>query len=286
MNETLYYKVKEATEYIKNRLGLEKSPLIGLISGTGLNAITEILTETTYVPYVDIPHFPVSTAPSHKGKLIVGKFYGECLVLMSGRLHYYEGHDIREIAIPIYTMKNLGVERLITTNVSGGLQADMEAGDIVFINDHINLMGVNPLRGKNDERLGVRFPDMKNLYNERWNKKGIQFAEDHKLRAREGVYIGVAGPNLETTAEYNFLHMIGGDCVGMSGIPEMLTAAHAEIDIMVMAVISNVCYPPDKIKKTTIESVLHNTEQVMPKLLLLVEDMIKYFYKDLNKVAE
>jgi purine-nucleoside phosphorylase len=212
------------------------------------------------------PDFPVSTVQSHKGQLVFARYNGIDLAVLQGRFHYYEGYSMRELTLPVRVLRELGCEKLIISNVTGSVNPDFEMGDVVFIKDHINLMGGNPLRGKNYEEWGPRFPDMKNTYNEEWNEKCVKIAEDVGFRAHLGVYGAFAGPNLETPAEYVFLHRIGADLVGMSTVPEVLVAKHMEMPVLVFSLVSNKCYPPEAIRETSVEDVISVGEKNAPLL--------------------
>ncbi len=271
----LYEQIQEAVAFIKSKTSFE--PQFGIILGTGLgNLVDEIDVEAT-IDYKDIPHFPVSTVQSHKGKLIFGTLAGRSIVAMAGRFHYYEGYSMQQVTFPVRVLKFLGIERLIISNVSGSTNAAFEAGDIIFIKDHINLQPENPLRGVNDERLGPRFPDMKETYDRALNTKALAIAKSNNIRAHEGVYLCLQGPNLETPAEYNFIHKIGGDVVGMSTVPEVIVAKHMELPIFVVSVVSNKCFPIDEIKKTTLEDVIQLAKEVEPKMRLIVMEILKGF---------
>lgn len=250
-------------------------PKYGIILGTGLGNLTEDIDIEVAIPYKDIPNFPVSTVESHKGELIFGTLSGKPIVAMAGRFHYYEGYSMKEVTFPVRVMKFLGVEHLFISNVSGSTNENMNAGDIVFIKDHINLQPENPLRGENDERLGPRFPDMLKTYNRTLNKRGLEIAKAHQIPAHEGIYVALQGPNLETPAEYNFLHMIGGDVVGMSTVPEVLVAKHSGLSVMVLSVVSNKCYPIEDITETTLEQVVALAARAEPRMRLIVKTLLE-----------
>ncbi len=268
----LYDQIQETILFLKSRTSFE--PQFGIILGTGLgNLINEISIECS-IDYKDIPHFPVSTVQSHKGKLIFGTLAGKPIVAMAGRFHYYEGYDMKQVTFPVRVLKFLGIERLIISNVSGSTNANYEAGDIVFIKDHINLQPENPLRGVNDERLGPRFPDMLETYDRRLNAKAMKIAQANNIKAHEGVYLGLQGPNLETPAEYNFINRIGADVVGMSTVPEVIVARHMSLPIFVLSIVSNKCFPIEAITKTTVESVIQLANEVEPKMCLIVKEVL------------
>lgn len=269
----LYDKIQEALEYIRQLTDF--SPQYGIILGTGLGSLTDDLLIACEIEYKDIPHFPVSTVQSHKGKLIFGYLEGQIVVVMAGRFHYYEGYSMQQVTFPIRVLKFLGIETIIITNVSGSTNANMEAGDIVLVNDHINLQSENPLRGENDERLGVRFPDMKNTYDKMLIDKALHIGKQHHIRIHTGVYFSWQGPNLETPAEYRFINTIGADLVGMSTVPEVLVAKHSDLRILVISIVSNKCFPIDEIKETTVEDVIAVANIAEPKMRLIIKELLK-----------
>lgn len=273
MMENLFDKIQEAKNFIRSKTAFQ--PQLGIILGTGLGDFSDEIIVELEIPYNEIPHFPISTVQSHKGKLIFGMLENQPIVCMAGRFHYYEGYSMQQVTFPIRVLKALGVNELWITNVSGSTNAEMEAGDLVFIKDHINLQPENPLRGENDERLGPRFPDMKNTYNVLLNKKALQIAHDNQIRAHEGIYVALQGPNLETPAEYNFIHRIGGDLVGMSTVPEVLVAKHSEMSIFVISIVSNKCFPIEEIKETTLESVIAIAQIAAGKMTFIIKELLK-----------
>lgn len=269
----LFDQIQESVRYIRTRT--DRRPATGIILGTGLGGFTKEIHATEIIDYQDIPHFPVSTVQSHAGQLIFGEIAGAQVVAMAGRFHYYEGYTMQQVTFPVRVMKALGVERLIISNAAGGTNADYGAGDLVFIKDHINLHPDNPLRGPNDERLGVRFPDLLHTYDREMLEKAKAIADRQGIRAHEGVYVALPGPNLETPSEYEFLHRIGGDVVGMSTVPEVLVAKHSEIKIFVVSVISNKSYPIEDIRETSVEDVIATVSATEPKVALLVKELIR-----------
>lgn len=270
---TLYEKIQEAVDYI--RLYTDFQPKWGIVLGTGLGGLTDEILVAYELEYKDIPHFAVSTVQSHKGKLIFGYLEGHPVVVMAGRFHYYEGYTMQQVTFPIRVMKFLGVQTLIVTNVSGSVNGEMEAGDLVIVKDHINLLPDNPQRGENDERLGVRFPDMLNTYDKSLINKALQIAESNNIKLHTGVYTSLPGPNLETPSEYRFIHRIGGDLVGMSSVPEVLVARHSGLRVMMLSLVSNKCYPIEEIKETTVEDVIAVANHAEPKMRLLIKEIIK-----------
>jgi purine-nucleoside phosphorylase len=271
----LYEQIQEATKFIRRHTTL--NPKAGITLGTGLSGLAEDIEREAVIDYQDIPHFPVSTVQSHQGKLIFGKLAGVPVVAMAGRFHYYEGYSMQQVTFPVRVMKSLGIERLIISNAAGSTNSAIEAGDLVFIEGHINLQPENPLRGTNDERLGVRFPDLLHTYDREMLDQASTIAKNYGICAHRGVYVGLQGPNLETPAEYNFLHKIGGDVVGMSTVPEVLVAKHAGMKIFVVSVVSNKCYPIEEIRETTVEDVIAVVQGSEPKVSLLVKELIAKF---------
>ncbi len=269
----LYEQIQEAVEYIRNYTDLQ--PKYGIILGTGLGNLTDDLLIAAEIDYKDIPHFPVSTVASHKGKLVFGYLEGQPVVVMAGRFHYYEGYSMRQVTFPVRVMAFLGIETLIVTNVAGSTNAQIEAGDLVFVRDHVNLQPENPLRGENDERLGVRFPDMLKTYDKTLIDKALRISKEHHIQAHTGVYVALQGPNLETPAEYNFLNKIGGDLVGMSTVPEVLVARHSGLKVMVISVVSNKCFPIESIKETTLEDVIAVAHAAELKMRLVIRELMK-----------
>lgn len=269
----MYEQIQEAIAYLQSQTSTPVK--YGIILGTGLGNLTKDIEIEISIPYKNIPHFPVSTVESHKGELIFGTLSGKPIVAMAGRFHYYEGYSMKQVTFPIRVMKFLGIEHLFISNVSGSTNANMNPGDVVFIKDHINLQPENPLRGGNDERLGPRFPDMLKTYNRDLNRRGLEIAKANNIPAHEGVYVALQGPNLETPAEYNFLHIIGGDVVGMSTVPEVLVAKHSGLSVMVLSIVSNKCYPIESITETTLEEVVALGKMAEPRMRLIVKELLK-----------
>jgi purine-nucleoside phosphorylase len=270
---TLYNQIQEATAYVQTLTDFQ--PKFGIILGTGLGNLTDHLLKQGEIEYKDIPHFPTSTVLSHKGKLVFGWLDGVAVVVMAGRFHYYEGYTMQQVTFPVRVMKALGVEKMVITNVSGSTNARINPGDIVLVKDHINLMGENPLRGENDPRLGLRFPDMMDVYNKGMRKKALEIAGQNGIIAHEGVYIGLQGPSLETPAEYRFLNTIGGDLVGMSTVPEVIVSRQCEMPVMVVSVVSNKCFPIEEINETTVEEVIAVAAKAEPKMTLIIKEVLK-----------
>ncbi|MEM6723189.1 MAG: purine-nucleoside phosphorylase [Bacteroidota bacterium] len=271
----LFDRIQEAVEYIQNRAKFQ--PKHGIVLGTGLSNLTDEIDVVWSIPYGEIPHFPVSTVQSHKGQLVFGHLAGEPVVAMAGRFHYYEGYSMEQVTFPIRVMKFLGIDRLVISNAAGGIQAHLHAGDLVFIHDHINLQPENPLRGANDERLGPRFPDMLKTYDPKMLSKAIETAEALGIPAYPGVYVGLQGPNLETPAEYEYMHRIGGDVVGMSTVPEVIVARHMDVPVFVVSVVTNRCYPIHEITETTVDEVIQVAQSSESKVTAIVKALIQAF---------
>lgn len=272
----MYNKIQESIHYIQEQIqGFE--PRVGIILGTGLGSFKNEIDTVFKIPYNKIPHFAEPTVEGHVGKLIFGYLKGVPIVAMAGRFHYYEGYTMEEVTFPVRVLKYLKIERLIISNAAGGVQGHLYPGDLVFIKDHINLHAQNPLRGKNDPQLGVRFPDMLKAYDTKLNQKALTIAQENNIRAFEGVYVGTQGPNLETPAEYNFFNIIGGDVVGMSTIPEVLVAKHMNLPVFVVSVISNRCFPIEEITETTVEEVIQVVTKAESKLTLILKELLEEF---------
>lgn len=269
----LYDQIQECIQYIRRHTNSQ--PKVGLVLGTGLSGLADEIQDAFVLNYTDLPYFPTATVASHRGQLIFGTLAGQAVVAMAGRFHYYEGYSMQEVTFPIRVLKYLGIEQLILSNAAGGLQAHIEAGDLVVIRDHINLHVAHPLRGENDERIGSRFPDMMYAYDEKMRKQALNIAKQHDIRVHEGVYVGLQGPSLETPAEYNYLNIIGGDVVGMSTVPEVIVARHIGLPVFVLSVVSNKCFPITELTPTTLEEVIEVTERAAPKAALIVRELLK-----------
>ncbi|MFK7796294.1 MAG: purine-nucleoside phosphorylase [Aureispira sp.] len=274
----MYDQIQETVAFIRQRIG-NFQPGIGLVLGTGLSGLAKGIEVVAELPYAILPHFAQSTVTGHAGKLILGYLNGVAVAALAGRFHYYEGYDMEAVTFPIRVLKFLGVEQVIISNAAGSVQPHLQAGDLVFIKDHINLHAQNPLRGANDDRLGLRFPDMLNAYNRPLNQQALELAAAKNIRAFEGVYVGTQGPNLETPAEYNFFHLIGGDVVGMSTVPEVLVAKHMDLPVLVVSVVSNRCYPIEELTETTLEEVLAVVQVAAAKLEELILELLPLMLK-------
>lgn len=266
---SLFDKIQESKTYIERILIPEAK--IAVVLGTGLGDFAQSLTDIIEIPYSEIPHFPVSTVASHQGKMVFGYKSGVPVVVMAGRFHYYEGYSAAEITFPIRVLKALGVEKMILTNAAGGINPHFNEGDIVQVTDHINLMPEHPLRGFNDERLGLRFPDMLQAYDAEMVLSFGKIADTLGLSLKQGVYLGLQGPSLETPAEYKMARIMGADILGMSTIPEVIVAKHAGIKVAVFSIVSNVCFPKSAITETTVEAVIATVMKSVGRLQLLFD---------------
>jgi purine-nucleoside phosphorylase len=270
--ESFKNKVLEATEFVQARI--QHRPLIGLLIGTGLGDTAEGMDEVMSIDYKDIPHFPVSTVPTHHGRVLFGRMAGKPVMAMQGRFHYYEGYSVQEITLPVRVMQLLGVKTLILSNAAGGMNLLFDVGDIMVITDHINLTGNNPLIGPNVDEWGPRFPDMSQVYDRRLITFAEEAARENNIRVQKGVYAGLPGPSLETRAEIRFLRTIGADAVGLSTIPEVIAAVHGGIAILGFSVITNMNLP-DQLKATRVEEVITAAEQTAPRLRTIIRRVIE-----------
>ncbi|HID22222.1 MAG TPA: purine-nucleoside phosphorylase [Planctomycetaceae bacterium] len=237
------------------RASWQTTPRVGLILGTGLGGVAEQIQAQVTIPYAEIPHFPQPTVEFHAGQWVCGELRGVPVVAMEGRFHYYEGYSMQEVTFPVRVMKELGAEILLVTNAVGGMNPEYELADIVAIEDHINFMGDNPLRGVNDDNLGPRFPDMSEPYDRRLIDSALKCAEELNVPCHLGILVAVAGPNLETRAEYRMLRRIGADVVGMSTVPEVIVAAHAGLRTLGFSIVTDLCQP-DRLEPVDIDRIL------------------------------
>ncbi len=259
--------VEQAVDVVRGHW--RETPRIGIILGTGLGGIAkQIKTEAT-IDYESIPHFPVSTAVSHAGQLVCGKLEGIPVLAMEGRFHAYEGYSHTQITFPVRVMRAMGAELLIVSNACGGINPQYRRGDIMVIEDHINLMGDNPLIGVNDDKLGPRFPDMSEPYDRELIDRVLEIARREDFVAHKGVYVAVTGPNLETRAEYRFLRLIGADVVGMSTVPEVLAARHGGMRCVGLSIVTDMCLP-DALAPVAVEEILAIAAEAEPKLRAIV----------------
>jgi purine-nucleoside phosphorylase len=264
--------VQEASRAIRAKWSGE--PRVGIVLGTGLGALAREIAAEATIPYPEVPYFPLSTVESHKGQLVCGRLAGHTVMAMEGRFHLYEGYSPWQVTFPIRVMKELGCQLLIVSNAAGGLNPLYERADLIVIEDHINLMGLNPLIGPNDERLGPRFPDMIEPYDRGLQDLALRVALEANIVARRGVYVAVVGPNLETRAEYRFLRGMGADVVGMSTVPEVLVAIHAGLKVLGFSIVTDMCLP-DALKPVSIEEIVAVANEAEAKLRTIVRGVLE-----------
>jgi purine-nucleoside phosphorylase len=267
----LHMEIAAAASTIRSRWS--KRPRAGIVLGTGLGGFAAEIAVDAVIPYAEIPNFPESTVMTHTGQLVCGMLGETPVVAMEGRFHYYEGYSMQQITFPVRVMRELGADVLVLSNACGGMNPQFDKGDILLIEDHINLMGDNPLRGRNDDKLGPRFPDMCRPYDRSLLKLAERIALEEGIRAHRGVYVAVTGPNLETRAEYRFLRAIGADVVGMSTVPEVIVGVHAGMRIVGFSVITDLCLP-DALEPADISQIIRTANEAEPKLRTLVRRVI------------
>ncbi len=265
--ETFRKQRSEALSYIQSKT--EMRPEYMLILGTGLGQLAEEMDVEIEIPYDQIPHFPVSTVESHAGKLLFGTLGGKEVVAMQGRFHYYEGYTMQQIAFPVRVLKANGAMTLFVSNACGGMNPSYQRGDIMLIRDHINLLGDNPLMGPNDDELGPRFPDMSEPYTERLMDIAQTAALEQAIPMHQGVYVAVSGPMLETKAEYRYLRLIGADVVGMSTVPEVISAVHLGMEVLGVSVITDECFP-EALEPVKMEHILEAAAMAEPKMTRVI----------------
>jgi purine-nucleoside phosphorylase len=264
--------IQEAFEYLDKHIRIK--PEIGIILGTGLGGLIKEMDIHNTISYTDIPHFPESTVEAHEGKLIVGKLAEKSVVAMQGRFHYYEGYTMKQITLPIRVMKRLGIHTLLISNACGGMNPQFRRGDLMIIEDHINLLGSNPLIGQNLNDFGPRFPDMSEPYCKELIQLAEQIALDNKIKVQKGIFVAVMGPSLETRAEYRFLREIGADTVGMSTVPETIVAVHCGLKVLGISVITDECLP-DALKTVNIAEIIRTANEAEPKLTLIMKKVVE-----------
>ena len=270
--QTLKNQIAEAHDYIKTKVNL---PIpIGIILGTGLGRLAQDVEMETEIHYDEIPHFPTSTVESHVGRFIIGKLMGRRVVVMQGRFHYYEGYNLRQVTFPVRAMKAMGVEHLLLSNAAGGLNPLYDKGDLMLMDDHINLLGDNPLRGINDPEFGPRFPDMSEPYSRDLMELAEEVARRNDIELHRGVYAAMTGPSLETRAEYRFLRRIGSDAIGMSSIPECIVAKQCGMRVFGVTVISDLCFP-DSLEPVSIEKIIAAADSAEPKLTTIMKGVVE-----------
>ena len=264
-------KIQETADYIKAKV--DSMPDTAIILGTGLGALVDHIEDKTYIPYKEIPNFPVSTVEGHSGNLIFGRLGTKPVMAMQGRFHYYEGYDMKQVTFPVRVMKALGINTLFVSNAAGGMNKEFKVGDIMIITDHINLFPENPLRGKNDERMGPRFPAMTEAYNHQLVALADQIAQEKGIRVMHGVYVGVTGPTFETPAEYEYFRIIGGDAVGMSTVPEVIVANHAGMRVFGVSVITDLG-GKDVTEVPTHEEVQKAAQAAQPRMMEIMRELV------------
>jgi len=267
-----YAAVSAAAETIRARFS--RQPAAAIILGTGLGQLAGEIDVEASIEYAEIPGFPLSTVESHRGRLLCGTLGGKVVIAMQGRFHRYEGYSLADVTFPVRVLKALGAPVLIVSNACGGMNPMWNAGDLMLIADHINLLGDNPLIGPNDDRLGPRFPDMSAPYDAELRATARTVAAEQGIPLREGVYVAVAGPNLETRAEYRFLRNIGADVVGMSTVPEVIVAVHAGLRVLGLSIITDMCLP-DALEPATVERIIAIANRAEPSLTGLVRGVLE-----------
>ena len=270
--ENLLKKIEETLGVIKK--STKDDYFVGIILGTGLGGLVKEIKIEHEIDYSALPHFPLSTVESHKGKLIFGTVGNKKVVAMQGRFHYYEGYSMQQIVYPVRVMKYLGVKTLLVSNACGGMNPLFKKGDVMLMADHINLLGDNPLIGKNYDELGPRFPDMSEPYSLELINLAEEIAIENKIKLQKGVYVAVPGPNLETKAEYRFLRGIGADVVGMSTIPENIAANHMGMKVLGISIITDECFP-DALKPVNVAEIIATAMEAEPKMTLIMKEVIK-----------
>lgn len=263
--------IKQTADYLITRIG--EIPNTAIILGTGLGELAHEIADKREIPYTEIPNFPVSTVEGHSGKLIIGTLGGKKVLAMQGRFHYYEGYDMKQVTFPVRVFKALGLEYLFVSNAAGGMNPSFDIGDIMLIEDHINMFPEHPLHGKNFNELGTRFPDMSEAYNKSLRLMAMEIAKEKNIKLQHGVYVGVQGPTFETPAEYNFFRVIGGDAVGMSTVPEVIVANHAGMKVLAFSIITDLGVI-GKIVEVSHEDVQEAAKIAQPKMAEIMRTII------------
>ena len=264
--------IDQTWNFLKNKI--KSKPQFGVILGTGLGALVDKITIEVEIPYDEIPHFPVSTVESHKGKLIFGTLANKNIVAMQGRFHYYEGYSMKEVTFPVRVMKLLGIEKLFVSNAAGGVNLDYEVADLMIIDDHIDLLPENPLVGPNLDSFGPRFPDMSEPYEQKMIDEALEYAKNEGIRCHAGVYAAVKGPNLETKAEYRYVRIIGADAVGMSTVPEVMVARHMGLKVFAISAITDIG-DPDNLKPINIDFILAAAAKAEVGMTKIIQKLIE-----------
>jgi purine-nucleoside phosphorylase len=267
----MWEQVQETVSFIKEKTNF--TPEYGVILGSGLGSFTDDIQIEFTLPYSEIPNFPVSTVQGHKGALVFGTIGDKKVVAMQGRFHFYEGYSMKEVTFPVRVMKYLGVEKLIVSNASGGVNPNYEVGSIVILKDHINMMPEHPLRGKNDERFGPRFLNMSEPFSIKMIAKAKELAQNLNIKVQDGIYLGLQGPTFETLAEYKMVKIVGADCVGMSTVPEVIVARHMDMEVFGLSVITDMGNEGN-IETVSHEEVLEAARKAEPKVRILIKELI------------
>jgi purine-nucleoside phosphorylase len=271
--------IDSTTEEIKNKISTLREPLVGIILGSGLNDLADSVQQAVHISYSDLPNFPVSTVHGHAGRFVIGELEGKPVLVMQGRIHYYEGYSMGEVTLPVRVMQWMGIPNLIVTNAAGGVHPDFQPGDVMLITDQLNLMGMsglNPLMGPNLDEIGTRFPDMSRAYDHAYADIARKVAKESNINLREGVYAGLSGPSFESPADLRFLRLAGADAVGMSTVPEVIIARHGGMRVLGLSGISNKANL-DGTTVTTHEEVIEAGKVITPK----VEKIIRAFLHQL-----
>ena len=264
--------INQTADYLKNRIG--DVPNTAIILGTGLGELAREINDKTEIPYTEIPNFPVSTVEGHSGKLIIGTLGSKRVLAMQGRFHLYEGYNMKQVTFPTRVFKALGVEYLFVSNAAGGMNPSFDVGDIMLIEDHINMFPEHPLHGKNYNELGTRFPDMSEAYNKELRLMAMEIAKEKNIKLQHGVYVGVSGPTFETPAEYHFFRVIGGDAVGMSTVPEVIVANHAKMKVLAFSIITDLGVV-GKIVEVSHEEVQEAAKIAQPKMAEIMRAIVE-----------
>ncbi|MCM1517446.1 MAG: purine-nucleoside phosphorylase [Pseudoflavonifractor sp.] len=267
-------KIRQTADYIRSRVS--DMPKTAIILGTGLGALVDHIEDKQYIPYTEIPNFPVSTVEGHSGNLIFGMLGNKRVMAMQGRFHFYEGYDMKQVTFPVRVMRELGVKTLFVSNAAGGMNPAFQIGDIMIITDHINLFPEHPLRGKNFNELGTRFPDMSEAYSKRLINEAIEIAGEKGIRVMQGVYVGTQGPTFETPAEYRYFHIIGGDAVGMSTVPEVIVARHGGMEVFAVSVITDLGVE-GIVEKVSHEEVQRAAQGAQPHMMEIMKELVNRF---------
>jgi len=264
--------IQQTSDYLKNKIG--EIPNTAIILGTGLGELANEIDNKTEIPYAEIPNFPISTVEGHSGKLIIGTLGGKRILAMQGRFHFYEGYSMKEVTFPVRVFQALGIKYLFVSNAAGGMNPSFDIGDIMLIEDHINMFPEHPLRGKNYNELGTRFPDMSEAYDKKLRMMAMQIANEKNIKLQHGVYVGVQGPTFETPAEYQFFRVIGGDAVGMSTVPEVIVANHAKMKVLAFSIITDLGVP-GKIVEVSHEEVQEAAKIAQPKMAEIMRAIVQ-----------